>query len=276
VCSSDLPLLGVRRGLAPAWRGHVGGEFVCRCLAAFEHTRERLDPSLRRSGEKGPGPGVGSTLPKMTSSKTATPPPNCEPDPSLTLGCTLTLAKPRTNGLGSRGCFACAPVVRRAPKVSRREPSRSVDRRLTTPREGASMLVSRLAPTVLVGGPGSPRREADTRENGRGRVEGYPLRGIQASGTWFRAAELQEARIRSGRLGGRPRKPTVEEARRRRPPQSETQGGTVSLAQHAPRACPLQGADTSVRRRAFRGVGRSASTECDVGASAVVERAWPV
>jgi len=27
-------------------------------------------------------------------------------------------------------------------------------------------------------------------------------------------AELQEARIRSGRLGGRPRKPTVEEARR--------------------------------------------------------------
>ena len=27
-------------------------------------------------------------------------------------------------------------------------------------------------------------------------------------------AELQEARVRSGRLGGRPRKPTVEEARR--------------------------------------------------------------
>ena len=30
----------------------------------------------------------------------------------------------------------------------------------------------------------------------------------------MRPSELQEARIRSGRLGGRPKKPTVEEARR--------------------------------------------------------------
>jgi hypothetical protein len=41
-----------------------------------------------------------------------------------------------------------------------------------------------------------------------------PPRDDHVGGAWSSPAELQEARIRSGRPGGRPRKPTLEEARR--------------------------------------------------------------